>query len=86
MADFPLTCNVQGDYGYKVVVVDDGDTIAEVIRKATGEVVGILVPPFPEDAVLKARIHGADEPLPDAVTVKDAKLLQMEALDIFVGA
>lgn len=86
MADFPLTCNVQGDYGYKVVVVDDEDTIAEVIRKAAGEVVGVLVPPFSKNVVLSARIHGADQPLSEAVTVKDADLAQMEAIDIYVGA
>lgn len=86
MADFPLTCNVQGDYGYKVVVVDDEDTIAEVIRKAAGEVVGVLVPPFPKNVVLRARIHGADQPLSEAVTVRDADLAQMEAIDIYVGA
>ena len=86
MADFPLTCNVQGDYGYKVVVVDDGDTIAEVIHKATNEVVGVLVPPFPENAQLHARIHGSDSPLPEDQTVKQAKLLQMEAIDIYLEA
>ena len=83
MADFPLACNVQGDYGYKVVVVDDEDTISDVIRKATDEVVGILVPPFPEGASLRARIHGADEILPESKTVKEARLVQMEAIDVF---
>lgn len=86
MADFPLTCNVQGDYGYKVVVVDDEDTIAEVIRKAANEVVGVLVAPFPENSPLHARIHGSDTPLPEDQTVKQVKLLQMEAIDIYLGA
>lgn len=85
MADFPLAVNVQGDYGYKVVMVDDGDTISEVIEKATEQIVGVLVKPFPEGAVLRARIHGSDEPLPEFTTVKQAELVQMEALQVYVA-
>ena len=33
MADFPLAINLQGDYGYKVVIVDDSNTIEEVISR-----------------------------------------------------
>ena len=86
MADLPIACNLQGDYGFKVIVVDDEDTIGTVIRKTTDQLVGVLVAPFPEDAVLEARIHGADDPLPNDITVKDAKMVQMEALDIYVRA
>jgi len=83
MADFPIACNIQGDYGFKVVVVDDDDTIAEVIRKATEQIVGILVKKFPEDAKLVARIHGSDAPLSDNATIKGEKFRQMEAIDIY---
>jgi hypothetical protein len=82
MADLPLACNVQGDYGYKVVVVDDGDTIEEVIHKATDQIVGVLVKPFPPGTVLEARIHGADNPLSKTTTVKQANLAHMEAINI----
>ena len=27
MAEFPIACNLQGDYGFKVIVVDEDDTI-----------------------------------------------------------
>ena len=60
MTEFPVACNLQGDYGYKVIVIDDSDTVADIIRKTTDQLVGVLVAPFPPDAVLKAKIHGAD--------------------------
>ncbi|MFT5548585.1 MAG: hypothetical protein ACI9CO_000500 [Candidatus Azotimanducaceae bacterium] len=85
MADFPLACNVQGDYGYKVIVVDDNDTISQVIKKAAAGVVGFFIPPFPDGTVLQARIHGSDEFLSDNISVKEANLLKMEAIDISSG-
>lgn len=86
MAEFPIACNVQGDYGYKIIVVDDSDTISQVIQKAADAVVGFLVAPFPEGSVLQARVHGSDDVLSDSITVKEASLLKMEAIDISVGA
>ena len=86
MADFPLAVNVQGDYGYKVVVVDDAATIEEVITTSVEQIVSVLVAPFPEGTVLRARIHGADEPLTNSLKVADANFIQMEALEIYVEA
>ena len=63
MADFPLAINLQGDYGYKVVVVDDSRTVEEVINTSVDQIVGVLVAPFPEGTILRARVHGADKPL-----------------------
>lgn len=83
MADIPIACNIQGDYGFKVIVVDDDDTIAEVIRKASSQIVGILVKNFPENAKLVARIHGSDTPLPYGSTVKGENFRKMEAIDIY---
>ncbi len=83
MAEIPLAVNLQGDYGYKVVVVDDEDTIESVIKTASDQIVGVLVAPFPEGTQLQAKVHGADEPLPQATTVKQANLLQMEAIQIY---
>ncbi len=85
MAEFPIACNLQGDYGYKVIVVDENDTISEVIAKTTDQLVGVLVAPFPEGTVLKAKLHGADDPLPDDATVKSANFVQMEAIQIYAG-
>ncbi|MFT5504790.1 MAG: hypothetical protein ACI845_001469 [Gammaproteobacteria bacterium] len=83
MAEFPLAINVQGDYGYKVIVVDDGDTIEQVINTATDQIVGILVPIFPEGTVLRARLHGSEQPIDNNIIVKDAKLMKMEALQVY---
>lgn len=82
MADFPLAINIQGDYGFKVVVVDDDDTIESVIKTATDQIVGILVAPFPPDTQLQARLHGTEEALPSTTTVKQANFIQMEAIEI----
>ena len=86
MAEFPIACNLQGDYGYKVIVIDDADTIADIIRKTTDQLAGVLVAPFPLDTVLKARIHGAEIPLADDATVKDTPIVQMAAIDIYAEA
>ncbi len=83
MAEFPIACNLQGDYGFKVIVVDEDDTIADVIQKTSDQLVGVLVAPFPPDTVLKARIHGTKESLDDDATLKSANILQMAALDIY---
>tara|TARA_B100000700_G_C14888648_1_gene781633 strand:- start:556 stop:816 length:261 start_codon:yes stop_codon:yes gene_type:complete len=83
MADFPLAVNVQGDYGYKVIVVDDENTIDEVIQVAVDQIVGVLVAPFPEGTVLRARAHGAEDPLDNSLTVANANFIKMEALQIY---
>jgi len=83
MADFPLACSFQGDYGYKVLVVDDEDTIGRVIEKAVEQITGVLVAPIPDDAVLKLQVQGADEPLADDLRVKDAGLVAMESIEIY---
>ena len=84
MADFPLAINLQGDYGYKVVVVDDGVAIEEVINASVEQIVSVLVAPFPEGTVLRARVHGTDEPLDNKLKVSEANFIQMEALEIYV--
>ena len=84
MADFPLAINLQGDYGYKVVVVDDGSAIEEVIKISVDQIVSVLVAPFPEGTVLRARVHGADKPLDNKLKISEANFIQMEALEIYV--
>ena len=84
MADFPLAINLQGDYGYKVVVVYDGVAIEEVINTSVEQIVSVLVAPFPEGTVLRARVHGADEPLDNKLKISEANFIQMEALEIYV--
>ena len=62
---------------------DEDDTIADVIQKTRDQLVGVLVAPFPPNTVLRARIHGAEEPLDDGTTLKGANIIQMAALDIY---
>ena len=83
MAQFPLAVHVQGDYGYKVIVVEDENTIEEVIQVAVDQIVGVLVAPFPKGTTLRAKVHGAQEPLESNLTIADAKFIQMEALQIY---
>ncbi len=83
MAELPLAINVQGDYGYKVVVVDDDHTIEEVIQTAVDQIVGVLAPKFPAGAVLRARLHGSDSPLDNNCIVKQLGLVKMEALQVY---
>jgi len=86
MAIFPLVCNLQGDYGYKVIIADDGDTVGDVIRMTNEQIGGVLVAPFPEGTVLKARLHDSEEPLAEDLVIKDAGFIQMEALVIYAEA
>lgn len=82
MADFPLTCCLEGDYGYKILVVDDEDTIATVIEKALDQIAGVLVAPPPPEAKLRLKVQGADDFLDDDISVKDAGLVAMESVQI----
>ena len=84
MADFPLAINLQGDYGYKGVVVDASRTVEEVINTSVDQIVGVLVAPFPEGTILRARVHGADNPVNNSLRIADANFIQMEALEIYV--
>ena len=56
MADFPLAINLQGDYGYKVVVVDDGATIEEVINTSVDQIVSVLVAPNLRNVTTRKRV------------------------------
>ena len=84
MADFPLAINLQGDYGYKVVIVDDENTIEDVINTSVEQIVGVLVAPFPSGTVLRARIHANETALDNNLKIKDANFIKMEALQIYV--
>lgn len=84
MAELPIACNVQGDYSYKIIMVNEEDTITQVIQKALDGVVGYFIKEFPADTVLKASIHGSEKSLPGHITVKETNILKMEAIDIYV--
>ena len=83
MSDIPLAVLLEGDYGYKVQVFDTGDSMATLAEKVADQVAGILVAPFPPDAVLKVRVQGNDDPLPDELTIADAGFVEMEPVEIY---
>lgn len=86
MANFPLACNYQGDYGMKLLVVDTDDTMDDVVEKAKKALVGVVVKaPKPGD-VLRVSRHGDREYLPRDLKVADANFVQLEAVDITVEA
>ena len=84
MAEFPLAINLQGDYGYKVVIVDDENTIEDVINTSVEQIVGVLVAPFPTGTILRARQHDNETVLDNNMKIKDANFIKMEALQIYV--
>ena len=86
MAELPIAFNLEGDYGYKVMVVDEEATIAKVIEMAVEQIAGVLVAPFPDNAVMRLRLHASEEPLADSMTVKDAGFSAMEAVVIYQEA
>ena len=83
MADIPLAVLLEGDYGYKVQVFDTGDTMAVLAKKVADQVAGVLVAPFPTEAVLRVRVQGSADPLPDELTIADAGFVEMESIEIY---
>lgn len=82
MTMFPLVCCFEGDYGYKVLVIDDGDTIDQIAKAAADKLVGVVVPEPPKGSVLKVRLQGAGEFLPGSVTVAASGLVHMDPIEI----
>ena len=81
MAPFPLSVNFEGDFVLKLLVVDTGNTMAEVAEAATENVLGLHV--AAQDAVIRVRIPGEAEPLPVDMTVEAAGLLPTQTLDFY---
>ena len=84
MSAIPLACNVQGDYGYKIIHVDRSATIRELITAAVSGVEGYLVAKFPDGTEFDAKIHGAEDCLDHAATIGAIELMEMETIDISV--
>lgn len=82
MADFPLICCFEGDYGYKVLIVDDGDSIDEVVKKAASKLVGVVVPHPPAGSHFRVRIQGSTDYLPRNASVLAAGLSRMDPIQI----
>src|SRR5260370_19209634 len=85
MADLPLICCFQGDYGYKVLIVDDGDSIDEVANKAASKLVGVVVPHPPAGLHFRVRIQGSNDYLPRNTSVLAAGLSIVDPIQILPG-
>ena len=85
MANFPLVCNFQGDYGMKLLVVDSNDTMDSVIDKAKEAVIGVFVKAPKPGTTFRVSRHGCFEYLPQDLKVADAGFVQMEAIDITIA-
>ena len=86
MAEIPLAVLLEGDYGYKVQVFDTDDTMAQLAEKVADQVAGVLVAPFPSGTVLRVRVQGADEALPQGLTIADAGFVAMESVEVYPEA
>jgi nucleoside phosphorylase len=84
MGAMPIAVNVQGDYGYKIVTIEPEETVESLIKTAIKAVEGILVPEFKKGTEFTAKIHGMDSFLDQSKSIKDANLIEMEAVDIAV--
>ena len=82
MAAFPLVVNFVGDYGFKVVLVDDALTIGEVATEAARQLAGVVVAPLAPGERLSVKLPGEDVPLPDAVKLSEAGLIHLETVEI----
>ena len=83
MADIPLVCNFQGDYGFKVLIVDEESTIEQVISVAIELLAGVVVPPVSNRESFVVRVQDSEEPLNLQDTVKSAGLMSMETIEIY---
>lgn len=86
MAAFPLVVNFVGDYGCKVLLVEDDLTIADVAREAARQLAGVVVAPLAPGETLSVKLPGSDVPLPDDVKLADAGLVHLETIEIHRAA
>jgi len=82
MAVFALVCNFVGDYGFKVLLVDSENTMAEVAQEAARQLAGVVVRPLEPGERLSVRLQGRGEALPADVTVSALGLIEMETIEI----
>lgn len=86
MAAFPLVVNFIGDYGCKVLLVEDDLTIADVASEAARQLAGVVVAPLAPGETLSVKLPGNDVPLPNDVKLADAGLVHLETIEIHRAA
>ncbi|MET4806178.1 toluene-4-monooxygenase system B family protein [Limibacillus sp. MBR-115] len=83
MANFPLVCNFEGDYGLKLLMVDEDNTIDEVVDRAVELLSGVVVPKVTDRQLLLAKIQDGNDALDANATVKALGLTPMEVVEIY---
>ncbi len=82
MAAFALCCGFDGDYGFKVVLVDDAFTIAQVAQEAARQLAGVVVRPIEPGETLTVCVQGNPTPLAPELTIQAAGLREMETIHV----
>ncbi|MDR5749044.1 toluene-4-monooxygenase system B family protein [Caballeronia sp. LZ029] len=82
MSNFALVCNYEGDYGMKVIMLDDDYSMEDVARIAKENIAGVFVPEPLPGTKLRVRRHGEEEFLPESMTISAAGFIQAETVDI----
>jgi toluene monooxygenase system protein B len=80
--EIPLSTNFEGDFILKLVVVDDDDTMDAVAQKTASHTVGRTVQARP-GGVLRVRRQGASAPFERNATVREARLVVMECIEVY---
>ena len=57
--------------------------MAVLAGKVAEQVAGVLVAPFPPGTLLKVKVQGSDDPLPEGLTIADAGFVEMEAVEVY---
>lgn len=83
MADHHLVCNFEGDYGLKLLTVDENSTMKQVATRAADLLAGVVVPQITDRSLLRVRVQGQDKPLASNITVAEAGLIELETIEIY---
>ena len=83
MSNFPVVCGFEGDYGFKVLMVDRSSTMDDVCAVAADLLAGVVVRPVALTERLRVRLPDATEPLPPTLTVAEAGFIELETIEIY---
>lgn len=83
MSNFPLVCGFEGDYGFKVLMVERSSTMDDVCAVAAEMLAGVVVRPVAATERLRVRLPEAEVPLPGDLTVEAAGFIELETIEIY---
>jgi hypothetical protein len=83
MNNFPVVCGFEGDYGFKVLMIERSSTMDEVCAVAAEMLAGVVVPLVASTERLRVKLPGADGPLAPGLTVAEAGFVELETIEIY---